>query len=283
MMSTGSTDRNDANDLRYYCLGCGYLVRGDLCSECGNDSDQQIRENLLDQRRSGLLGIHRLIMIAVIIEVVLILVTFLAPSLRVVPMQGSALGIVRIGFDLLLTITPGILAAIATMRVVHGPWKLPSPTTVSLRAACLLFLTHPACQALSVVWYFNPTEMLFGILEWGYSMQSIALLAGTTILIRGLGICSRQDPGGAERRFLQHAWIGALALGILYETTMLTLGRIWSNMAATGAPQNLGMDAILLVSRALVGGFILYVLIWVVLLNPWKRMLKRCNEEVSES
>ena len=69
-----------------------------------------------------------------------------------------------------------------------------------------------------------------------------------------------------------------MALGILYETTMLALGRIWSNMSATGMPQNWGIDAILLLSSALVGGSILYVLIWVVLMKPWKRMLIQCTE-----
>ena len=54
-------------------------------------------------------------------------------------------------------------------------------------------------------------------------------------------------------------------------------------MSATGMPQNWGIDAIILVNRALVGGTILYVLIWVVLMKPWKRMLKRCTEDGSDS
>ena len=268
---------------RSLCLACGYPRVSDNCSECGAGPLEQIGEKKLRERRACLSALHRLILIAVIIEALLIVVTFVTPTLRAVSMTGAALAMLRIAFDVLLTIIPGILAAIATGKVIHGPWSISPGTRISLRVACLLFLLYPACHLLSFVWYFNPNEILQNIIEWGYSMYSVTIFAGTAILIRGLGICSRQDPGGTGRQFLQHAWIGAVVLGILYETTMLALGRIWNSMSATGIPQNWDMDAVLLLSRALVGGFILYVLIWVVLMAPWKRMLKRCTEDGSDS
>ena len=275
-MNHGHEETHAPIGSRSVCLACGYPRASDNCSECGAGPLVQIDEKKLLERGACLSALHRLILIAVIIEALLIVVTFVAPTLRAVSMSGTALAIMRIAFDAVLTIIPGILAAIATGKVIHGPWNISPATRISLQVAALLFLLYPACHLLSFVWYFNPNEILQNIIEWGYSMYSFTIFVGTAILIRGLGICSRQDPGGAGRQFLQHAWIGAVGLGILYETTMLALGRIWSNMSATGMPQNWGIDAVLLLSRALVGGSILYVLIWVVLMKPWKRMLIQC-------
>ena len=282
-MNLDHEKRNAPIGSRSVCLACGYPRASDNCPECGAGPLEQIDRKKLVERGTCLSALHLLILIAVIIEALLIVVTFVTPTLRAVTISGAALAMMRIAFDVLLSIIPGILAAIATGKLIHGPWSISPANRISLRVACLLFLLYPACHLLSVVWYFNPNEILQNIIEWGHSMYSFTIFAGTAILIRGLGICSRQDPGGAGRQFLQHAWIGAVALGILYETTMLALGRIWSNMSATGMPQNWGIDAVLLLSRALVGGSILYVLIWVVLMKPWKRMLKRSTEDGSDS
>ena len=282
-MNLDHEQSNTPMTSRSICLACGYPRASDNCPECGAGPLEQIDRKKLVERGTCLTVLLRLILIAVIIEALLIVVTFMTPTLRAATISGAALAMMRVAFDVLLSIIPGILAAIATGKLIHGPWSISPATRISLRVACLLFLLYPACHLLSFVWYFNPNEILQNILEWGYSMYSFTIFAGTAILIRGLGICSRQDPGGAGRQFLQHAWIGAVALGILYETTVLAIGRIWSNMSATGMPQNWGIDAIILVNRALVGGTILYVLIWVVLMKPWKRMLKRCTQDGADS
>ena len=255
------------------CGDCGYRITNHVCPECGGGPLGPIDGNLLLERRTVLGRFLVLIKIAMVIEIILLVATLVMPALRVVPMNGGLMTILRAGTDLLLVSTPGIFAAIATRKVLDGPWSLTPATKISLRIACLLFLLYPVCQILNVVWVFSPTVMLEGIIEWGYSMYSFTIFAGTVILIRSLGICSQQDPGGAERWFLRHAWIGAVGLAILYETTMLALGRIWSSMAATGIPAGWGIDAVLFLSRAIAVGFILYVLSWVLLMMPWKRIL----------
>ena len=74
----------------------------------------------------------------------MIVVTIVAPTLRPVSMSGTGLTIMRIAFDVLLSIIPGILAANACVRINRGQWKLSRRNKVLLLAAGIVFLLIPA-------------------------------------------------------------------------------------------------------------------------------------------
>ena len=259
------------------CRLCGYRMEGGACSECGAGPHEQLDRNILLERGRKLGRVVLLIKIALAIEIILIAITFVAPTLRAVPLSGELAANLRIGLDIALTITPGTLAAIATAKLIRGPWNLSPGTTFSVQVACLLFLLYPSCQVLGILWYLNPSVTLQGIIEWGYSLYSFAIFAATAILIRALGICSHQDPGGSERWFLRHAWIGFLILAVLYEITSLALVRIWSNMVATGMPANLDMDAVLYLNRTLAVVYMISAVIWMSSLIPWRMTISSCT------
>ena len=106
---------------------------------------------------------------------------------------------------------------------------------------------------------------------------SFAFWGGVVILLRSLGTCSHQDPGGEARWFLRKAWIGGLVLTVLYVITMLVW--FYFGMRTYGHP--LDSAPLLIASLRIIGItiqliYFAYILIYVGLMFSWQRTMIQC-------
>lgn len=298
-MTNQPADTSSLAGHRKLCRKCAYLVDGDICPECGDNPCS--RTELL--KRAGSIGrISRLLMVALVLEITTILFVSLSGG-QIWGLISMGPGIIGMVLMLVLVVaiifSPGILAASAAIRVAGNQWNLSRRNKMLIRATALVFLVLPVKHLFLPAMYlgdylglsFVPYDTFSKAAGWFSMVYSFALMGAVAILLRAIGICSRHDPGGDERRFLRYAWIGALGLAIIHEVTVLAGIQGGIYMELTGLQFHAGLnfhDGVGKVDSWMIGMiitviFMIYLLACVRCLYPWRKMLVRCAKEAESA
>ena len=277
-MTTLSSGAESTVGPERVCRKCGHLVSGDICQEC---ADNPFDRTELHKRAGSIRRIIRLIMVAMMVFGAETLIVFF-PYQLVQQLFTNATGIV--GYVILIvgmvviSIVPGACTGSAAIRVAGNQWRLSRRNRILLWASALIFILLPTLDLIRLLAFFaNTYHPPPGILEMTAVFYSFAFWSGVVILMRSLGTCSHQDPGGEARWFLRKAWIGGLVLTVLYVITMLVW--FYFGMRMDGNP--LGNLPRLMASLRLIGItiqliYFVYILIYVGLMFSWQRTMIQC-------
>lgn len=251
-----------------FCGDCGYPVADGTCPECGKASVPRI--TIIEKSRT--LGrVLRLLAFSWGGEAVAFVLSVLPSYLSLGFVPGGA---VRgyLGFVEVVFLAAGVCGGLSCIALRKGPWALSSSARMLLRIAAFGFFLVASRRLLAVLllmelhldvlrtaWYFTQWS------EWpAWILSGVAVVT----LLRVVGVCSENDPGGRERPFLRHAWIpSALVVSLpMAMTISYFLLPIDGGGEVMGLLQ-LGRVVQILLLMTVVGGMI-----------RWKRMLDRVAE-----
>ena len=271
------------------CRKCSYPVEDEVCPECGYNHHGQ--SEILERARSiGWIGRLLLVALALVMARILIENSTSNPVLALfIDSAGILDGTLKTSLAVIVLFIPGILAASACVRLTRGQWTLSRKNKVLLLIASTVFLLLPAIDLSFLIdrtfknmgWKSLPFDWRMTIEEWSSALYLIGMCGGFTILFRSLGICSNEDPGGDDRWFLRHAWIGAVAFTVLYGGAILHARFNWAFKSLNGLDFKSGMrfeHAIGTVGTwdlrqfmAII--FMIYLLLFVRFVFRWRRAL----------
>ena len=271
------------------CRKCSYPVEDEICPECGYNHHGQ--SEILERARSiGRIGRLLLVALALVIARILIDKSTSKPVwVLAARSEGILDGTLKTSLAVIVLFIPGVLAASACVRLTRGQWTLSRMNKVLLLIASIVFLLLPAIDLSFLIfwtfeimgWYSLPFDWRMTFEEWSSTLSLIAMFGGVTILFRSLGICSNEDPGGDDRWFLRHAWIGAVALAVLYGGAILHMNLDWSYKSLTAWDLKSGMRFVHAMETVGIWNlpqfiaviFMIYVLLFVRFLFQWRRAL----------
>ena len=288
-MTNHDSDTTSLTRPQELCRKCSYPVEDEICPECGYNHHGQ--SEILERARSiGRIGRLLLVALALVIARILIDKSTSKPVwVLAAYSEGILDGTLKASLAVIVLFIPGILAASACVRLTRGQWTLSRMNKVLLLIASIVLLLLPAIDLSFLIfwifeimgWYSLPFDWRMTIEEWSSTLSLIAMFGGVTILFRSLGICSNEDPGGDDRWFLRHAWIGTVAFAVLYGGAILHTRFNWAFKSLTGLDFKSGMrfeHAIGTVGtwdlrQFMAVIFMIYVLLFVRFLFQWRRAL----------